>query len=68
LSKDRQRLGNRSGDGTKLVVTVNPSALLRIEDEKDKHAAYCDFVADLKAARRRRQSRRTEALNQLGLL
>jgi hypothetical protein len=51
LSKDRQRLGNRSGDGTKLVVTVNPSALLRIEDEKDKHAAYCDFVADLKAAR-----------------
>jgi uracil-DNA glycosylase len=37
-------------DGTKLVVTVHPSALLRIEDEKDKHAAYCDFVADLKAA------------------
>jgi len=38
-------------DGTKLVVTIHPSALLRIEDENDKHAAYCDFVADLKAAR-----------------
>jgi uracil-DNA glycosylase family protein len=38
-------------DGTKLVVTVHPSALLRIEDEAAKHAAYRDFVADLKAAR-----------------
>ncbi len=39
-------------DGTKLVVTVHPSALLRIEDEADKRAAYRDFVADLKAARK----------------
>ena len=39
-------------DGTKLVVTVHPSALLRIEDEDDKHAAYRAFVADLKAARK----------------
>ena len=38
-------------DGTKLVVTIHPSALLRIEDENDKHAAYRDFVGDLKAAR-----------------
>ncbi len=38
-------------DGTKLVVTIHPSALLRIEDENDRHAAYRDFVADLKAAR-----------------
>ena len=38
-------------DGTKLVVTIHPSALLRIEDDSDKHAAYRDFVADLKAAR-----------------
>jgi DNA polymerase len=37
-------------DGTKLVVTVHPSALLRIEDDDDRHAAYQDFVADLKAA------------------
>jgi DNA polymerase len=38
-------------DGTKLVVTIHPSALLRIEDDNDKHAAYRDFVGDLKAAR-----------------
>ncbi len=37
-------------DGTRLVITVHPSSLLRIEDEKDKHAAYASFVADLKAA------------------
>ena len=37
-------------DGTKLFVTVHPSALLRIEDEDDKHKAYRQFVADLKAA------------------
>jgi DNA polymerase len=34
-------------DGTRLVVTVHPSALLRIEDEADKRAAYRSFVADL---------------------
>jgi DNA polymerase len=39
-------------DGTKLVVTVHPSALLRIEDDNDKRASYRDFVADLKAARK----------------
>ena len=38
------------GDGTKLVVTVHPSALLRIEDEVERHAAYRSFVADLKVA------------------
>jgi recombinational DNA repair protein RecR len=38
-------------DGTKLVVTIHPSALLRIEDEGDKHAAYHALVDDLKAAR-----------------
>ena len=37
-------------DGTRLVVTIHPSALLRIEDEEERHAAYQDFVADLKAA------------------
>lgn len=37
-------------DGTRLFVTIHPSALLRIEDEKDKHAAYRGFVADLKTA------------------
>jgi DNA polymerase len=37
-------------DGTKLFVTIHPSSLLRIEDEKNKHEAYRQFVADLKAA------------------
>jgi len=37
-------------DGTRLFVTVHPSALLRIEDENDKRTAYRQFVADLKAA------------------
>jgi uracil-DNA glycosylase family protein len=37
-------------DGTQLVVTVHPSALLRIEDEEERRAAYQNFVADLKAA------------------
>jgi DNA polymerase len=38
-------------DGTTLIVTVHPSALLRIEDEADKRASYKAFVADLKAAK-----------------
>ena len=37
-------------DGTLLIITIHPSALLRIEDEKERHAAYRGFVADLKAA------------------
>jgi DNA polymerase len=37
-------------DGTRLVVTVHPAALLRIEDEDERHADYKSFVADLKAA------------------
>jgi len=37
-------------DGTRLVVTIHPSALLRIEDDAERHAAYRGFVADLKKA------------------
>jgi len=37
-------------DGTLLVVTIHPSALLRIEDVDERRAAYRSFVADLKAA------------------
>jgi uracil-DNA glycosylase len=37
-------------DGTRLIVTIHPSALLRIKDEADKRAAYREFVADLRAA------------------
>src|ERR1700691_3532778 len=34
-------------DGTKLVITVHPTALLRIEDDAERHAACKTFVADL---------------------
>jgi DNA polymerase len=37
-------------DGSKLFVTVHPSALLRITNDDDKRAAYRQFVADLKSA------------------
>jgi uracil-DNA glycosylase family protein len=37
-------------DGTRLFITVHPSALLRIEDDDDKRQAYRQFVADLKSA------------------
>jgi len=37
-------------DGTTLIITIHPSALLRIEDEDERHAAYRSLVADLKAA------------------
>ena len=37
-------------DGTRLIVTTHPSALLRMADESDRQAAYRSFVADLKVA------------------
>jgi uracil-DNA glycosylase family protein len=37
-------------DGTRLVVTIHPSALLRTEDEGERRKAYRSFVADLKTA------------------
>ena len=37
-------------DGTRLVITVHPSALLRIEDDDERRVAYRSLVADLKAA------------------
>ena len=35
-------------DGTRLLVTIHPSYLLRIEDARDKAAEYRRFVSDLK--------------------
>ena len=39
-------------DGKQLLVTIHPSALLRIQEETDKRTAYTAFVKDLKAAAR----------------
>jgi DNA polymerase len=50
ISKARNRPIPLS-DGVILAVTIHPSALLRIRDEREKRAAYNGFVADLKAAR-----------------
>ena len=36
-------------DGNRLIITVHPSSLLRIDDEKDKALQYGKFVGDLKA-------------------
>src|ERR1044071_2624687 len=37
-------------DGTRAVITIHPSALLRTQDEDERHAAYAAFVKDLKVA------------------
>ncbi|MGA9321453.1 MAG: UdgX family uracil-DNA binding protein [Xanthobacteraceae bacterium] len=37
-------------DGTRLIVTIHPAALLRLEDEGERRKAYRSFVADLKTA------------------
>ncbi len=42
----------RLADGTRLVVTIHPSALLRTQDEADRRAAYAAFVKDLKVVAR----------------
>ena len=39
-------------DGTRLLVTIHPSALLRMQEEAVKRAAYAAFVKDLKVAAR----------------
>jgi len=48
-------------DGTKLIITVHPSALLRIEDEAERRAAYRSFVADLEAAAKLAPKRRARS-------
>jgi DNA polymerase len=39
-------------DGGRMVATIHPSYILRIEDETDKLAQYRKFVADLKVCAR----------------
>jgi DNA polymerase len=35
-------------DGGRMLATIHPSYILRIEDDADKRAQYKRFVADLK--------------------
>jgi DNA polymerase len=50
IGKIRGRLMD-APDGGKVVATIHPSYILRIDDERDKAAQYRLFVRDLKAAK-----------------
>lgn len=45
------------GEGTRLMVTIHPSALLRLRDEVERRSAYQRFVEDLELAREAVRSR-----------
>lgn len=47
ISKIRGRVIDLA-DGGRMLATIHPSYILRIDDEADRHAAYRHFVADLK--------------------
>ena len=49
LSRERGRVIEFT-DGQRGMVTVHPSAILRMPDEAARHAAYAAFVKDLEAA------------------
>ena len=38
-------------DGGRMLETIHPSYILRIDDERDKEAQYRAFIRDLKAAK-----------------
>jgi DNA polymerase len=44
-----------------VVITIHPSALLRTQDDDERHAAYAAFVKDLKAAARLASGKRRKA-------
>lgn len=35
-------------NGLRVFITVHPSALLRLQDDEERHSAYADFVNDLR--------------------
>ncbi len=53
ISEERGRLMDSAWAGTKVLVTIHPSSLLRTQDEADKAAAWKLFVRDLKLLRQR---------------
>jgi DNA polymerase len=59
LGRDAKVLSERGHvatgtEGLPVFITVHPSALLRIQDDGERHDAYRRFVADMKAVKRRR--------------
>ncbi len=51
VQKERGRV-ETGADGLPVFITIHPSALVRIEDDAQRHAEYRRFVADMKAVRR----------------
>jgi uracil-DNA glycosylase len=49
LSRERGKMIEFAG-GQRGMVTIHPSAILRMPDEAARHAAFAAFVKDLKAA------------------
>jgi uracil-DNA glycosylase len=39
-------------NGLRVLVTIHPSALLRLQDEEDKRSGYASFVNDLRSIER----------------
>ena len=39
-----------AANGLRILVTIHPSALLRLQDEDERHLAYAGFVKDLRSA------------------
>lgn len=40
------------GDGRQVLITLHPSALLRVRGDEERDAAFADYVRDLKQAKR----------------
>jgi len=55
ISKSRGEL-LAAPDGSRIIVTIHPSYLLRIKDEDDRAKAYRDFVEDLRVCARARRA------------
>jgi uracil-DNA glycosylase len=51
LTKERGRFVEHAWAGH-VTATIHPSAILRMPDRDERHAAYSDFVEDLKKVRR----------------
>ena len=39
-----------AANGLRIFITIHPSALLRLQDEDERHSAYASFVNDLRSA------------------
>jgi uracil-DNA glycosylase len=43
-------------NGLRVLITIHPSALLRLQDEEERHSAYASFVNDLRSVERLAQA------------